>query len=422
VLAPLLWQESPPNLRMETADQSEEKPRPLATVDGEGAATQSGAPALPAGRPIQESGPEPAKEEGGKWGEYLKTLLEIAGTGSVFIAAGYIAEIAHDELLGVNFPINRTVTDYALTGGRFFIETAARLWLHPWVSTFGVAVIAIVLFAGSLLNFKNDATRKHVQALTLFVIFLVVAWKTYRLDVPYIQMEGVLRRPPFGESFSKQAAAKGWLLFKKHDVWEKFVCGHINSAEDQWSPVLNRQFPRCSEEGSQCSGLSMGTLRDLVLPSGAHTCFSLEQEYVMDVFVTVILMLVTVLVVRSVPSSERKTRSLAGDCHAALRILMLVIVFGSVFTLPYIYGKTIESTSYPAGRIAFDSSDFQGQSRIEIADALVIWADSKFVTVYRSDTFEFLHLSRERVRYLSADSTKDIIRVYALWYSPRQTN
>ncbi|HEY2325038.1 MAG TPA: hypothetical protein VGJ82_19425 [Thermoanaerobaculia bacterium] len=353
------------------------------------------------------------------WLEHAKTLLEIGGTGGAFMAAGYVAESAHDELLGVNFPINRTLTDYALTGGRFVIESVAKLWLHPWISIIGLLSIALALIVGSLVRLESHSLRVSIQTAGLVVLTLLFAWKAYRLDVPYIQMQDVLRHLPVTEPDENLKTTNGWLSFKQHDIWMKFLCTHIRSEVDKWTPLLEQQFPDCAGDAAGCAVFSSASIRDLLLPSAAHTCFSIEQEYVINFYATTFLLLVTILVVRSVPAQRKGQRNLPGECRAALRVFLLSIAIGSTVTIPYIYGKAIESTVLPAGRVCFESTDFAGQPKIELADALIVWADDKFVTVYRTDSFEFLHLSRMRVRYISASTASDIIRVFALWYCRR---
>lgn len=371
--------------------------------------------------PLGSEPPSPSDDRAEKkkteWFEQAKTLLEIGGTGGAFMAAGYVAETAHDDLLGVNFPISRTLTDYALTGGRFVIESVARLWIHPWISILGLSVIAVALALGTRLNIASEQRRVRVQAWGFLALLMLFAWKAYRLDVPYIKMEGVLRRSPISDA---EKARHTWLSFRQEDIWRKLVCTHIASEKDKWTAVLDRQFPDCASRLEGCAAFSASQFRDLLLPLSPHNCFAIEQEYVINVYSTGFLLLVTILLVRSAPPAEKARRSLAGDCRAALRVLMLFVAVGSTVTIPYIYGKAIESTVLPAGRICFDSTDFSGQPKIEIANALIVWADDKFVTVYRTDSFEFLHLSRARVRYVSASSASDIIRTYALWYCQPQ--
>jgi hypothetical protein len=151
--------------------------------------------------------------------------------------------------------------------------------------------------------------------------------------------------------------------------------------------------------------------------------FSIEQEFVMNVFACAFLVTMTIFETRCNRGSLTDSDSDRHDSNLVprgARVAAITIALLSSLTLPYIYGKVIKSMELPSGRVAFDSADPTStppmKPIIDIADGLLVQADDKFVTLYRSDNFEFLHLGRNHVRYVAVDRANDIIRVYALGY------
>jgi hypothetical protein len=363
---------------------------------------------------------------------YAKNALRLARAGGILIAVGYTAEAGHDELLGVNFPINRTVTDYSLAGGRFFVDVIIKSWMHPWISLAGLIAIAASITLVAAIRHRWPERPRIIDAFALLWIVAIPIWKGYRLDFPYIQLEGILKRMPLDESPPTQSPPS-WQRFKEAELRDKFVCSHIQGQRDEISRALDKRFPQCFAIVMRTETISSDTVQDLLVPSAPHYSFSIEQEFIISVFVAAYALAmifatapspqtsaVQVSAQPSGPQSPDTTH--ASALPAVLRGLSVVLTVASLVTLPYVYGKVIQGTESPAGRVAFDSVDAMStppmQPTIAFAYGLLIWTDDKFVTIYRSDTFEFLHLGRNRVRYISVDRTKDIIRIYAKAYCP----
>lgn len=377
------------------------------------------------GKKVEGDGEKkPAKEAPPRdplWLESLRTSLTITGIGSALVGFGYVAEAGHDELLGMNFPINRTVTDYALSGGRFFVDVITKCWLHPWVSLAGLFAIGISV--AILAAIRSHWPERHwiVDACGLGFIVIILVWKGYRLDFPYIQLEGILTRMPLDESAGpKMSTHSSWRRFKEAELRDKFVCTHIARIRDELSPALNRRFPQCAVIALRMETISSDTAADLLIPSAAHESFSIEQEFIINAMAAAYL-LVMIFATRRPPPKAGEP-DLTTTWERMIRKLLIAVTIGSIATLPYVYGKVIHTTEAPAGRITFDSVDVVSnppmKPTVDSADGLLIWADDKFVTMYRSDVFEFLHLSRTRVRYIAIDRVYDIIRVYAKSFCP----
>jgi hypothetical protein len=349
---------------------------------------------------------------------YLGKFVTFIGASGALVAIGYIAETGQDEMLGVTFPIERSVTDRAVAGGRFLVELGSRILLHPWLFLIGLLCIGLAVGLRWLL-LTIFPKWPMVATVTISVLVgCVLAWKSYRLDFPYIQLDGILTRPPISEH--GQPRTISWRQFKESDLTEKLVCSHIISKTDEMSALLASPFP--------CDGLTLNhqvftraTAEDLFVPSAKHSSFSIEQEFIFNVLATSFVIVLGILATRHRRyDKERHAVRSEMSLSSNARALVICIAASTAITLPYVYGKVVEPTDYPSGRAAFDSVDVTSpppyKPIIETADGLLIRADDKFVTIYRTDAYEFLHLATSRVRYVAVDRTNDIIRVYAKGY------
>src|SRR5262249_51986020 len=121
----------------------------------------------------------------------------------------------------------------------------------------------------------------------------VFVWKSYRLDYPYVQLEGVLKKPPLSTT---AAISPTWREFKEPDLREKLVCSHIALEQDEMTAVLARTFP-CKLVAFNNGTFNRATIADLLIPSAKHASFSIDQEFVMNVFASCFIVTTTILLI-----------------------------------------------------------------------------------------------------------------------------
>jgi hypothetical protein len=94
---------------------------------------------------------------------------------------------------------------------------------------------------------------------------------------------------------------------------------------------------------------------------------------------------------------------------ALLRIVLVGAVVINLLALPYVYGKVVRRTSFPAGQVIAESVGADGNPALTSVTALIVAASDKFVTVYDLQGQQYLQFERSKVKWLSVDRTDDIV-------------
>ena len=246
---------------------------------------------------------------------YAEKVLRVIvpSISALLVVVGYISELAHDQLLGLDLGI-RGLNVYVVSAGSFLRETAylfadASLLLD-W-STGGVLVGAVFLGLGAWRGWLlavNKGWNLHAARIVCFVsIVILFGGKWVLLDHPLLQLSNVLDTGPGG-------------LAKVSDPYVLNLAEHLI----------------CSKAGVP-KNVNCGTT-----PSATRHRKDVRQIYYTNVIVTFGLSIVCILMVMRASSLP----------IAIFAVFPLIYLFTMV---PVAYGKLLRSTSYAWGTLEFKS-------------------------------------------------------------------
>jgi hypothetical protein len=323
---------------------------------------------------------------------FLKLILSSAGIIGVLVAVGYLVEAARESLLGITLPAAHSTSEYASTGGEFFVAVLGLMWREVAVTLVCFAVIVAVALAASRARSKIPPGRKSWLAACAAVV-LLFSLKALWLDRPYVSMSDLLTQPPLCDTAKLTEDEQ-----RQHAAWERFMCSKNDAS------LQNRI--RCT---------APRWLR--FVPGSAktkHGRLSIEQEFTINLFATGLLAYFAIALYAS-PGAQSQSPVVA----VLLRLLLLLITVINILALPFIYGKVIRSTRFPSGQIVFETIDQDMKPVASSKAVLLIAADDKNVTAYDLEEHEFLQLSRNRVRTITASGSEDIVVKQSAYFLDR---
>jgi hypothetical protein len=311
----------------------------------------------------------------------LRLAISSAGVLGLLTAIGYLIEAARENLLGVTLPGAHSADEYVTAGGEFFAFLLGLLWRHLSISIAGLAIaivaaVVINLLRQRLLRFAN----RTMWTIAFVALIAAISIKSFMFDHPYISMSGLLAQPPLCETAVLQGDAR-----RQHDAWEQFLCSRNDLTLSSRIGCREATFER-----------TLGMTK--------HGGLSIEQAFLINVMLTLFLSYLSLALYLSNASREYSMAALA-----LLRIVLVGAVVINLLALPYVYGKVVRRTSFPAGQVIAESVGADGNPALTSVTALIVAASDKFVTVYDLQGQQYLQFERSKVKWLSVDRTDDIV-------------
>jgi len=238
-----------------------------------------------------------------------------AGLGTVVGAIGWYIEISQNELLGIRSEIsNNFVTTYLLNFVRFILDCLhALLEWHPLSLTMALLLVVVTVLLGSRFRSKVDVWAKnHPVMLALMLLGSLACWTTY-FAVPTFLFTNTLfdGNPGVGRVFDVSYIPRT----VAHQTWKEIVCSH------------NPNAPNCADgqyEGRRQARFACALMLLTFLWAAAA------------IFVW--------------PSGQ------STYIPGGLKALIQAGLIGATLLVPFIYGKTILSTTFPSTTITFEAN------------------------------------------------------------------
>jgi hypothetical protein len=317
----------------------------------------------------------------------LRLAISSAGAIGCLVALGYLVQIAQQTLLGINVPAAQSTSDIAAIGGDFLVECVEITWRHPIVSTCMLLILIIGAAAADRLRRHFGEHPQRTWIVLSFAVLLAFAIKSIILDLPVMQMRDILTKPPICESEAIR-------LGRVHDTWERLLCSRAAGPE---GATLRS---RLTEIGITCRPRTF-----LTTWRSGHSPFGIEEQFAIDLFISVLLGYLAILICVSPPTGPEALPLTTAILRQALVIALVL----NVVAVPFVYGKVIRSTRFPSGRIIFNSLNDQLQITPRNVTMLLIGYSDKTVTIYDTEAKVFRLLDRPRVIQIAIDGSKDLI-------------
>jgi hypothetical protein len=243
----------------------------------------------------------------------LRWIGGAAGLGTIVGAIGWYIEISQNELLGIRSEISSNfVTTYLLNFVRFILDCLhALLELHPLSLAVAVLLVIATILLGSRFRSKVDLwARHHPVMLASMALGSLACWTTYFAAPTFLFTNTLFDGNPgvgrvFDVSYIPRTVA--------NQTWKEIVCSHNHGAPTCGSYYEGRRQARFAC-GLMLLAFLWAASAIFVWPRGQSTF---------------------------VPEG--------------LRALILVGLIGATLLIPFIYGKTILSTTFPSATITFEA-------------------------------------------------------------------
>jgi hypothetical protein len=322
----------------------------------------------------------------------LKFLLSSAGVLGLLIGIGFVIDAAQHDLLGIRLAERHTPSEYALLGGSFFIDTFRVTWRHPVVSLVLIALIVGIAITVETIRRKIAARWPRAPWLTAFVIVILASsLKSLWLDLPYMRMSDLLQKPPICEG---QRLQDKW----DHDTWKRTVCSR---SDTNFQMAMSSNGIACAPEFRWSAWRQS---RHSLFVAPLYSRLSIGQDFTINVFTTFFLVYCALLLYTT--RAEAAVSYLATN---VLRLTLLALVLLNGLSLPFVYGKVIRETTFPAGRIMYASLNESLQEEPRNVSALLISAGDDFVTFYDSEEHQFFEIARDKIHWIAVSGSEDLV-------------
>jgi len=296
------------------------------------------------------------------------------GLAGTLVVIGYIADSARESLLGVELRSSTSTADYTLTGARFFIDMLDLVEKHFGFTILVVAGVTVASFAfGWLLRLTRDLRLKHGWRHTVMkvVVAIVLLAKWSAIDLPFAHFERVLALARGGNpDFTRLSAL---VQADAATFWPQFRTAHA------------------SDERLRGPALAF-----------------IERIFLADIAATVAIAAITVAILRRQPLILTKRRDASAVALAVNWALLLLMIFNAA-AVPYVYGKVIQSTTFPQVEVTFDDLTDASLKTFGTADLLV--SGDPFILYRRFDGRVWL-VRAAKVKSLRIIGGEDVLQVH----------
>lgn len=304
----------------------------------------------------------------------VKWVGSSIGLGTLLVAIGYIVVSAREALLGVELHGAVSTADYALVGGRFFSDVMTLLQRRgaDWMALLIGVLIVLALCAFAAQRFRVRYSFQwtpvsYVIAVLALAVLLALNWAYF--DLPFAYIENVLLRAP-GASLR---GVGGDVSEHVDSVWVLFRSAHSGD-----------------------------------LNEARRSAATLETRFVLNLFFTLLL-------AAAYAGLSIQRRRLHPDDGAVtwrtfvllMRGVSALLILLNLFAIPYVYGKSIRSTAFPAVSLRFGDGV---PEQYRMRTGILLAASDDTLTFYDDEKRLVWQMPRRALQLQQTLRTEDVVQ------------